>query len=107
MLEDDATRAVFMDPAVFGEATEYRPEVGGAFPLAGIYTAPHAARADGAGLSVSTGEPTLTVFAAQLPGDALARRGLGDVVVINATAFSVRDIEPDGSGLARIVLERS
>ncbi|MFN3616028.1 MAG: hypothetical protein ACK4WC_15925 [Rubrimonas sp.] len=107
MLEDDAARAVFMDSAVFGQATLYDPQDGAEVAVLGIFTAAHARRAEAAGLAVSTAEPVLTVFAADLPAGALLRRGDGDAVTINATRYSVRDIEPDGSGLARIVLERA
>lgn len=107
MLEDDAARAVFMDPDVFGQAARYDPADGAEVALLGVFTAAHARRAEATGLAVSTADPVLTVFAAELPAGALQRRGDGDAVTINATRYSVRDIEPDGSGLARIVLERA
>lgn len=101
MLETDADRAAFMD--ALGEAASYTPAAGAPTLLRGVFTAPHARRGDGFGPGVSTLEPSLTVFAADLPEGAAQ----GDAVTINATAYAVRDLEPDGSGLVRLALERS
>lgn len=103
MLEDDATRRAFMDPGAFGQAAVYTPAAGQPVALTGIFTAPHATRGENGGLGVSTLEPSLTVFAADLP----AQAAQGDAVTITAIGYSVRDLEPDGSGLVRIALERT
>jgi hypothetical protein len=103
LLEDEATRRAFMDPTVFGTAVQYVRAGGAATALTGIFSAPHARRAQGGGPGVSTLSPTLSVFAADLPAGARQ----GDAVVIDAVGYVVRDLEPDGSGLVRLTLERN
>lgn len=103
MLEDEATRRAFMDPSAFGSMARYTRAGGAAADVTGIFSAPHARRAQGGGPGVSTLSPTLTLFAADLPAGA----GQGDAVTVDAVAYVVRDLEPDGSGLVRLTLERN
>jgi len=102
MLEDEATRAAFMDAGAFGLAASYTPAGGQPQPITGVFTAPHAVRAQGDGPGVATVAPSLVVFAADMPQAAAQ----GDAVTINAISYRVRGLEPDGSGLVRIDLER-
>lgn len=96
--------AVFFDAEVFGETASYARAVGPAVPIAGIFTAAHSAAAPmGDWPGVSTTAPVFTCAAAGLPAGAAA----GDTITRGAAVWTVRDIQPDGTGLARLILERT
>jgi hypothetical protein len=103
MIEDADDLAVFFDPDVFGEVAAYALAGGGGADVAGIYADAQTAAAGGAWPGVSTVTPVFTVAAAALPpgaaqGDQLTRSG--------GLLYRVLDIQPDGSGLVRLLLER-
>ncbi len=102
-IEDAADLALFFDPDVFGEVVGYVLAAGGGFDVAGIYTDAHTTAAGGEFPGVSTITPVLTLAAASLPAGA----GQGDQVSrADGSLFRVADIQPDGSGLVRLILER-
>jgi hypothetical protein len=104
-IETAADFELWLDPAVFGSAFTYS----GGSParlrtLAGIFSKAHAIEAPaGDWPGVSTTAPVLTCRAADLPPGAAA----GDSVALDGAAWAVRDIQPDGTGLARLILERA
>jgi hypothetical protein len=104
-IESDGDFDAFFDPAVFGDAGTY---AGGAPPasvtLAGIFANAHAVAAPlGDWQGVSTSAPIFTCRASALPAGAAA----GDTLTLGGTVWTVRDIQPDGTGLARLILERT
>lgn len=101
--ETAADRAMMMDPAAFGTAALWT--VGAAAPVAvnGIWTAPHRDVAAGDGPGVSLTAPMLTVFEADLPAGA----GQGDTIAARGASWTVLDLEPDASGLVRVILQRN
>lgn len=102
-LEDAADFDVFFDPEVFGEAGIYA-QGPASIPLTGIFANAHAAAAPlGDWRGVSTSAPSFTCRAAALPEAAAA----GDTLTLGAILWTVRDIERDGTGLARLIIERT
>ena len=72
--------------------------------ITGIFTNAHAVAAPlGDWPGVSTSTPLFTCRAAALPAGA----GDGDTLTLGGTAWTVRGIQPDGTGLARLILERT
>lgn len=102
MIETAADLAVFFDADDFGTAATYRPQGGTPAPLVGVFTAAHTAAAGGEWPGVSTTAPALTVALDHLPPGARA----GDEIDMRAAVWAVRDIQPDGTGLARLILEK-
>ncbi|MBP7001715.1 hypothetical protein [Amaricoccus sp.] len=104
-IEDADDFAVFFDPDGFGSLGSYALAAGSpAVEVGGIFTAAHAVAAPlGDWPGVSTSTPVFTCRAAMLPAGA----GDGDTLTLGATAWTVRSIQPDGTGLARLILERT
>ena len=96
MIEGPDEWAVFMDPSVFGEPVTYTPSGGIAQSLAAVFTAAHATTLD-----TSTVAPVLALFppAGLLPA-------AGDGVALRGISYRVADVQPDGTGLTRLILER-
>lgn len=95
--EDDF--ATFFDTAAFARGATFLPSEGGTYAVAGIFTEAHALA-----VGVSASAPVFTVaetVSPRLPrqGDGLTIDGKGD--------FTIADLQPDGSGLVRLILERA
>ncbi|MBT8169876.1 head-tail joining protein [Falsiruegeria litorea] len=110
MIEGPEDWAVFMDPNDFGLPVTYQGAGQAPVNITGIFTAAHYEAARGLG-SVSTVTPVLTIAANALPFALTA----GDQLTINqavaeytaGTVFKVADSQPDGSGMVRLILERT
>lgn len=96
--------AVFFNPADFAEVAEYLPAAGGAFPLPGIFTARHATIVAGDFAGVSTVQPGFTISAAAIPAGVASDL---DRLRLRGGEYVVRDAQPDGGGLLRLILERA
>lgn len=102
MIESADDLSILFDPADFGSPVTYRPAGGGVFEIVGIFTAAHTVAAGGDFPGVSTLSPVLTLSDSALPVGATQ----GDQLTVKGADYSVRDIQPDGTGLSRIVLEK-
>ena len=93
----------FMDtgPGGFASAGTWRVRGSAPVEVRGIYTARHAAAAGGDWPGVATAAPAFTVPASDLPAGA----GQGDAVTIDGRAWRAADLQPDGTGLVRVILE--
>ena len=100
MIEDGTDRALFMDPRDFGAVGVFTPAGGEGVAVAGIFDAAHR-EAVQAEAGVSTSAPAFTVFATDLPAGAAQ----GDALEVEGRRWRVADMEPDGTGLVRLVLE--
>nr|WP_125459063.1 hypothetical protein [Oceanicella actignis] len=95
--------AVLFDGAGgFAQAVTWTPKGRPPADLAGIFTAAHAAAGAGDWPGASTVQPVLTVAAADVPDGA----GQGDKVDISGAQWRAADLQPDGTGLVRVILER-
>ena len=97
MMADDWS--VFMDPADFGESAAWETQEGEFVTLDGIFTAAAEVVLDG----VSAVMPVLTVAETQVPETAAQ----GDDLEVRDVNYRVADLQPDGSGLTRVILERA
>lgn len=103
MIEDASTWAVFMDEATFGESVTYTPQGGGALAITAILTNAHAERGGGDFPGLSVTAPVLALPDSFLPAPPL----VGDAVTARGVAYRVADVQPDGTGLSRLILERT
>lgn len=86
----------------FAAAGAWALAVGGApGPVRGIFTRDHLVAAGGDFPGVSTTAPAFAMPEAELPTGAAQ----GDTLTIGATVYRVADIQPDGAGLVRVILE--
>lgn len=87
---------------VLGTPATYTPAAGGApVMLRGIFNAAFILVELQDGVSVESSRPVITIRTSDAP---LAKRG--DSIEVNATAYSVRGVEPDGRGLTMLILGR-
>jgi len=89
-IEDATDRAAFFDPEEFGVAAT----IGGG-TVNGIFDNGYVAELD-----VESTRPTFTCATADVSTVAH-----GDSITISGTAYTVRGIEPDGTGVTTLVLE--
>lgn len=98
MIESAADRALFCDPAAFGATAAWHPAGGGGpIPLRGVFTPAHAViLGDVSGLA-----PVMVLsLDAGLPAVGDELRSLG------GANWRVADVQPDGTGMARLILEK-
>lgn len=97
-VETAADRAHFL--ADFGVSVVY-DAAGGPETITGILDAAFVAAGEIGSTSIATHEATLTVRAEDLPDGAAP----GDTAMVDGTAYRVREIQPDGTGMAFVLLE--
>ena len=105
VFDDPADWQVFFDVAAAAEAVTYHPAAAADVELAGIFTAAHTIAARGGrDAGVSTATPILTLPPAhRLP----VTPAVGDELTCRAVLYRVADLQPDGSGMIRLILERA
>lgn len=104
MIEGAAEWAVFMDAGEFGEPVTWTAAGGAVFELSGIFTAAHSEISRHVGAGVSGTIPVLTLPPVSvLPVVPMA----GDFAQVRGRLWRVADIQQDGSGLTRAILERA
>lgn len=90
--------AVFFDPADFATPANWETQAAESATLDGIFSE---AAEVAAGVSASL--PTFTAPETAIPTTAAQ----GDELEVQGETFLVSDIEPDGAGLVRVILERT
>lgn len=83
-----------------GVAATYT-RAGVAKQITGIFDRDYFAADMGGRVAVSSSQPRFTCASAALPSGA----GNGDTLAINGTTYTVRVVEPDGTGVTQLVLE--
>ncbi|MGX0875926.1 hypothetical protein ACSSV4_000598 [Roseovarius sp. MBR-154] len=101
-IEDPGDHDLFTDPEVFGDLAQYTPQGGALIEVPGIFTAAHARVLDGAGPGVSSVSPVFAIFEDALPESPAQ----GDTLDLRGQSWRVADLEPDGTGMVRLILER-
>lgn len=94
---------VFFDPDDFGDSATWETQEGETVTLGGIFEATREVVLPGDSIGVSAVMPVLTVAEDQIP----ATGSQGDDLEVRDVNYRVSDIQPDGSGLARVILERT
>lgn len=97
---DDA--AVFFNPDDFAITGYWDTQVSESCKVVGIFQTQHRAVLGGDFGGVSSAAPVFICAADDVPATA----SQGDSIEINEQAFRVSDLQPDGSGLTHIILER-
>lgn len=90
---------VFMDTGDFADSASWETQEGEFADLEGIFQETAEAALDG----VSAVLPVLTVAESAIPATAAQ----GDDLEVRGRNYRVSDIQPDGSGMARVILERT
>ena len=93
---------VFFDPADFAVTATWDTPGGDIVEVVGIFEAGREVALSGNAVGVSAILPVLTVAAEAIPSDAAQ----GDDLAILSVNYRVTDIQPDGSGLTRVILEK-
>lgn len=88
--------------AVFGEATTYTPAAGQVFTLQGAFLSAYKTVEFQDGAAASTQSPALDVRLSDFPAGAPAP---GDTVLVRGALYSVADVQPDGIGGAKLLLQ--
>lgn len=103
-LETADDLALFLSPDEFGTAATYRKRATVLdLSIEGIFDAERSVGSIGEGADIASVSPQLLVRTADLPAGA----GDGDLVTISAVAYTVRFLEPDGTGMTLIKLEKN
>jgi hypothetical protein len=104
-VESAYERAVFVNPVEFGVTVTY-----GASSVAGVLSSEYFSAEAGALVPVEGGRYRLELQSADLPGNAAH----GDTVTVatyledpsRAGSYKVREIQPDGTGMTVLVVEK-
>lgn len=102
-IEAAADWEVYFDPDVWGEEMTYTAAPAAPAEFVGIYHAPHARRLEVGAAGVSTTAPVVVAPLLRLPVDP----AVDHIVAARGTTWRVADFEPDGTGLVRLILERT
>ena len=87
----------------FSDLAHWQTQEGEFADLDGIFNPAHQISLSGDTVGVSSIAPVLTVAESQIPATAAQ----GDDLEIRSVNYRVSDIQPDGAGLARVILERA
>lgn len=85
----------------FSQPVAYTPAGGESVTLSGIFEAPHQAAEIGLRLPVSDTAPTLLVRLSDFTLDGPRQ---GDHVDVAGILYEVTDVQPDGAGMAKLIL---
>jgi len=93
---------VFLSSEDFATLAAWETLEGETAELEGIFQDAHEVVLSGDTIGASTVMPALTVATSQLPTTAAE----GDDLEIRGINYRVADLQPDGSGMTRVILER-
>lgn len=100
--EDADDRAHFYYTDEFGVSGSYTRQGSAPVTIAGIFDREPLSISLGAELSLDDADPQFEVHESDLPAGA----GIGDALVIGSENWTVKNIKPDGTGMAIIKLEK-
>lgn len=102
-VETAADRAAFVNPDEFGLEATWTVAGEEAASLNAVFDEASETRFAGPGVDVVS--PMIVVRTADIPGNAAAGEYTGDRIAIGERTFIPRTIEPDGTGMSRVLLE--
>jgi len=102
-IEGATERAVFFDTDDFATASSYTPSGGSTRTVNGIFDNEFFEVDPLSGVGVVSAQPRFICTTADLPSSAAA----GDAITIDGTAYTVRVIQPEGTGVTTLVLEKN
>lgn len=100
-VETDIERAVFFDAGDFGTAATFTPVGGQSVTVRGIFDNGQEEVDAGGGVPFSVTSPYFHTRSSDIAGAAE-----GDTLEIDGVVFTIRVVEPDGTGLTRLNLEK-
>ena len=102
-IETDADRLLFLDLDDFAVTATYTPVTGGASTsVKGIFDAASAAIEVGLEVSISSTSPQFHCRTSDLTNGGKQR----DTFVISGVTYKAKDVQPDGTGMTVVMLER-
>ena len=101
-IEGATERAVFFDTDDFATASSYTPTGGSASTVNGIFDNEFFEVDPLSGVGVVSAQPRFICAMADLPSGAVS----GDAITVDSTAYTVRVIQPEGTGVTTLVLEK-
>lgn len=99
-VESAADRAIFFDIDDFGSAATYTPSGGPASTVNGIFDNDFLEVEAGGGVGFALQQPRFLCRTADVSAAAE-----GDALVVGGTAYTIRIVKDDGTGLTELVLE--
>ena len=102
-VETATDRAAFVNPDEFGLEAVWTPAGEEAASLNAVFDEASETRFAGPGVDVVA--PMIVVRTADIPENAAAGEYSGDRILISGRTFIPRTIEPDGTGMSRVLLE--
>ena len=94
--------SIFFDTNGFGEEFTYNPNVGSSLTLVGIFDAGFYA-APGGEVAVASSQPQIQYETAKIPDAPI----YGETVTYKGRDYTIVGIEPDGTGVTTLILEKS
>jgi len=102
-IEGATERAVFFDTDDFAAASSYTSTGGSASTVNGIFYNEFFEVDPLSGVGVVSAQPRFICATADLPSGAAS----GDAITVDSTAYTVRVIQPEGTGVTTLVLEKN
>lgn len=100
-VETSAARLIFL--ADFGLVANYTKSGGGTFYIKGIFDNEFYAAETGAGVAFVSAQPRFFIRSEDLPSGA----DYGDSLAVDGVSYTVRVIQPDGTGMTTLLLEKA
>lgn len=101
-VESASDRAYMLNISDFGTTATYTLVAGGSSSIVGIFDNEFFEADPQANVTYASAQPRFLVQTADLPSGA----DYGDSVTINSVHYKVRIIQPDGTGMTTLVLEK-
>jgi len=99
-VENADDRAIFFDVDDFGVAATYTPSGGSAVTVNGIFDHEYFAADAGGSVAVAIEQPRFLCRTADV-----ASAAEDDALTVNATNYTIKVVEDDGTGITNLVLE--
>ena len=101
-VESASDRSYMLNVSDFGTTATYTLVAGGSSSIIGIFDNEFFEADPQGNVAYASAQPRFLVQTSTLPSGA----DYGDSVVINSTTYKVRIIQPDGTGMTTLVLEK-
>ncbi len=101
-VESAADRAIFVSADDFGVTASYTPTGGSASNVKGIFDNEYFETDAGGEVAFALQQPMFHCRTADVSSAAE-----GDAITINAVAYTVRNVRPDGTGMTMLILEEN
>lgn len=101
-VESASDRAYMLNISDFGTTATYTLVAGGVSSIVGIFDNEFFEADPQANVTYASAQPRFLVQTADLPSGA----DYGDSITINSVNYKVRIIQPDGTGMTTLVLEK-